>query len=257
MEAPPEATYSTRQDLLTSVRNFVLSQGYVVTIRRSTANQNVVQGCDMGGVYHDRVGALDGAKRRKTSTRRIGCPFELYGLCSNRSWQLRVRNPHTHGPGDLAAYPQARKYADGQRAEDRRLSNMGVRPQTIEAVLRESSTSACFVRRNIYNARMTERLSQLGGHVSVEHLVERLQNEGSWRHAIQTDDLGHIRFRMFAHQKSIDYANRYNRVFLLDCKYKTNRYRMPLFHIVGVSPTNKSFSVAFCFMENEEAESYR
>ena len=102
MEAPPEAIYSTREDLLTSVKNFALSQRYVVTIRRSTANKNVVMGCDMGGVYYDRVGALEGAKRRKTSTRRIGCPFKLYGSHSNGCWQLKVRNPrHTHGREEL------------------------------------------------------------------------------------------------------------------------------------------------------------
>jgi malonate-semialdehyde dehydrogenase (acetylating)/methylmalonate-semialdehyde dehydrogenase len=126
MEVPPEAIYSTREDLLTSVRNFALSQGYVVTIRRCTANKNVVLGCDMGGVYYDRVRALEGAKRRKTSTRRIGCPFELYGSYSNGCWQLKVRNPmHTHEPSDLSAHPQARKFADNQRAEIGRLSSTG------------------------------------------------------------------------------------------------------------------------------------
>lgn len=257
MEAPPEAIYSTRDDLLTSVKNFALSEGYVVTIRRSTANKNVILGCDMGGVYHDRVGASNGAQRRRTSTRRIGCPFELCGLRSNDSWKLKVRNPiHTHGPSDLAAHPQARKFTTDQRAEIGRLSSMGIRPQTIEAVLREADMSACFTRRDIYNARMAERLQRLGGRSPVEYLVQQLRNEESWLHAMQTDDMGHIRFLMFAHQKSIDYANHYNRVFLLDCTYKTNRYRMPLLHIVGVSRTNQSFSVAFCFMENEEVESY-
>lgn len=127
-------------------------------------NKNDVLGCDMGGVYHGRVGALDGAKRRKTYTRRIGCPFKPNGLYSNGSWQLKVRNPlHTHGPSNLSAHPQARKFMDNQRAEIGRLSSMGVRPQTIEAVLRESTVSACFTRRNIYNVRMAERLRQLGG----------------------------------------------------------------------------------------------
>jgi hypothetical protein len=153
-------------------------------------NKNVVLGCDMGGFYHGRVGALDGAKRRKTYTRRIGCPFKLYGLYSNGSWQLKVRNPlHTHGPSDLSAHPQARKFMDNQRAVIGRLSSMDMRPQAIEAVLRESKLSACFTRRNIYNVRMAERLRQLGGRSPVEYLVQRLQNEGSWLHAMQSDDV--------------------------------------------------------------------
>lgn len=31
---------------------------------------------------------------------------------------------------------------------------------------------------------------------------------------------------------------------------------MPLFHIIGVSPSNSTFSIAFCFMQNEQEESY-
>jgi hypothetical protein len=56
---------------------------------------------------------MDGAKRWKTSTRRIGCPFELYGLDCNGNRQLKVRTPlYSHGPSDLAAHPQARKFAE-------------------------------------------------------------------------------------------------------------------------------------------------
>jgi hypothetical protein len=62
---------------------------------------------------------------------------------------------------------------------------------------------------------------------------------------------------MFAHPESIQYANRYNRVFVLDCTYRTNRYGMPLLHIIGVSPSNTTFSIAFCFMQNEQEESYQ
>lgn len=46
------------------------------------------------------------------------------------------------------------------------------------------------------------------------------------------------------------------RVLVLDCMYKTNRYRMPLLHIIGISPSNSTFSIAFCFMQNEQEESY-
>lgn len=61
---------------------------------------------------------------------------------------------------------------------------------------------------------------------------------------------------MFAHPESIRYANLYNRVFVLDFTYKTNRYGMPLLHMIGVSPSNLTFSIAFCFMHNEQEQSY-
>ncbi|KAH7855215.1 hypothetical protein Vadar_022474 [Vaccinium darrowii] len=46
------------------------------------------------------------------------------------------------------------------------------------------------------------------------------------------------------------------RVLLMDCTYKTNRYRFPLFQIVGVTSTEMMFSVAFAFMDGEKEDNY-
>ena len=40
-------------------------------------------------------------------------------------------------------------------------------------------------------------------------------------------------------------------VFLTDSTYKTNRYRFPLLDIVGVTPTEMTFSIAFAYLEEE------
>jgi hypothetical protein len=38
--------------------------------------------------------------------------------------------------------------------------------------------------------------------------------------------------------------------------YKTNRYQLPLLHVIGQAASNRSFSIAFCFLACEDAESY-
>lgn len=43
---------------------------------------------------------------------------------------------------------------------------------------------------------------------------------------------------------------------MLDCTYKTNKYLLPLLHIVGVASSNKSFSAAFVLMQDEKTETY-
>lgn len=72
MEPPKEEIFSTHEQLLTSVRGHAIRHGYVITIQ-------VVLGCDRGGQYRDLATAPDAAKRRFTTTRRIDCPFKLYG----------------------------------------------------------------------------------------------------------------------------------------------------------------------------------
>lgn len=42
----------------------------------------------------------------------------------------------------------------------------------------------------------------------------------------------------------------------MDATYKTNRYRMPLLDIAGVSATNRTYYVGFSFIKNEEETSY-
>lgn len=42
----------------------------------------------------------------------------------------------------------------------------------------------------------------------------------------------------------------------MDLTYKTNRFKMPLLHVVGSTATNQTFSICFCFMKSERAADY-
>jgi hypothetical protein len=73
-----DQSYDSREELLSTLRNYAVSQGYAITTIRSNADRNICIGCDRGCQYTNRINAPEGAKRRKTSTRRIGCNFLLY-----------------------------------------------------------------------------------------------------------------------------------------------------------------------------------
>jgi hypothetical protein len=110
--------------------------------------------------------------------------------------------------------------------------------------------------RDIYNIRVESTRKKLRNNTPLEFLRESLQNN-DWRYTFKQDTKGYILFFMFAHPKSIEYTNQYNKVFLLDCTYKTNRYKIPLLHIIGLSPSNSLYSIAFCFIQNKQEESYK
>ncbi|XP_057445785.1 uncharacterized protein LOC130737925 [Lotus japonicus] len=42
----------------------------------------------------------------------------------------------------------------------------------------------------------------------------------------------------------------------MDCTYKTNKYRIPLLEMVGLTSTGKTFSIAFCYMTQERTHDY-
>lgn len=258
MELPVEQVFDSRDLLLTYAREHAISQGYAVTTIRSKADKNIYLGCDRGGVYHDRVNAPEGAKRRLTTTRRIDCPFRLYGKrIPGDKWELQVPNPsHNHtADNSMIGHPAARKLTEEQLQNILQMSEIGSRPRDILAMVRRQYPDSLVSPRDIYNARSALRRQKLGNDTPLGFLQTTLQ-ENSWKYALKQDSEGHVLFFMFAHPESIRYANKYNRVYVLDCTYKTNRYGMPLLHIIGVSPSNSTFSIAFCFMRNEQEESY-
>jgi hypothetical protein len=261
MEPPMEQVFETREQLLASIQEHALSYGYAITTIRSNRDRNISLGCDRGGVYHDYINAPDRAKRRKTSTRRIDCPFRLYAKkLRSDQWEIQVRNPnHNHEADDnIIAHPIARRrqFTKDQNQTIQHLSDSGSTPQQIISLIRKDKPNTLVKHYNLYNIRANIRRQKLGNYTPLEFLRETLQ-KNNWRYAFKQDTEGHILFFMFAHPKSIEYANQYNRVFLLDCTYKTNRYKMPLLYIIGLSPSNSLFSIAFCFMQNEQEESYK
>ena len=258
MEPPTEQIFDSRDLLIASVRQHALSQGYAITTVRSITEKYIYLGCDRGGTYRDRLNAPEGAKRRTTTTRRIGCPFKLYGKkIINDKWELQVQTPnHNHAAdNNMIGHPTARRLTEEQLQKILDLPETGSKPRDILALLKRQHPNTLVSPKDIYNAREALRRQKLGNSTPLQFLLKTLR-ENDWKHAIKQDSEGRVLFFMFAHPESIKYANLYNRVFVIDCTYKTNRYSMPLLHIVGVSPSNSTFSIAFCFMQNEQEESY-
>jgi hypothetical protein len=158
----------------------------------------------------------------------------------------------------MIGHPIARRrqFTKDQIQTIQHLSDIGSTPRHIIGLVRKQQPKILIKPKDCYNIRDELRRKKLGNYTPLEFLRETLQSN-NWRYTFKQDTEGHILFFMFAHPESIRLANQYNRVFLLDCTYKTNRYKMPLLHIIGLSPSNSSYSIAFCFMQNEQEESYK
>ncbi|XP_050889945.1 uncharacterized protein LOC127095276 [Lathyrus oleraceus] len=61
-----------------------------------------------------------------------------------------------------------------------------------------------------------------------------------------------VRDTFWAHPESIKLFNTFLTVLVIDSTYKTNKYRLPLLEIVGVTSMEKTFSVGFVFLESEK-----
>jgi len=60
----------------------------------------------------------------------------------------------------------------------------------------------------------------------------------------------------WTHLDVVKLLNTFNIVFLMDNTYKTNKYRLPLLEIVGVTSTRLTFSHAFVFLSSERQNNF-
>jgi hypothetical protein len=86
-------------------------------------------------------------------------------------------------------------------------------------------------------------------------LADQLFREGFWSQ-FQTSPDGRVKAVVFAHPDSVAYLQSYPDVLILDCTYKTNKYGMPLFDVIGVDACQRSFCIAFAFLGGETEEDY-
>ncbi|TYG64513.1 hypothetical protein ES288_D06G114100v1 [Gossypium darwinii] len=86
------------------------------------------------------------------------------------------------------------------------------------------------------------RSSQNVGKTPIQFSVNNISNE--------------LENLFFIHPRSLNIWRVFSHVLIVDATYKMNKYDLSFVQIVGVTSTNKTFSVAFAFIINEKVENY-
>ena len=156
MAAPPAGQYSSREEMLKSVKQFAESQGYAIVIGRSRLNRLWLK-CDRGGVYSDRHGITpENRKRNRGETRLTDCPFKVLASAKKDGiWKCHTEIPdHNHGPSeDLSVHPSLRRMTDEQMQKVNEMTEAGNTPVETLDELKRLWPDIKVLRRDIYNAR--------------------------------------------------------------------------------------------------------
>ncbi|KAJ4802465.1 Protein FAR1-RELATED SEQUENCE 6 [Rhynchospora pubera] len=90
--------FDTRNELLYAVRRFYAARGCVLSIRSSRPDKNVILRCDKGGSYRNSHQLTEDLRKRKRTSRLIGCPFEVRGRKQEEGfWIVDIKEPkHNH-----------------------------------------------------------------------------------------------------------------------------------------------------------------
>ncbi|MBW0575764.1 hypothetical protein O181_115479 [Austropuccinia psidii MF-1] len=207
-------------------------------------------GCDRSGTPNPNK-----SPSKTVTSRKLDYPFRLYArkYAESTTWTLKVKNPeHSHDATEnIMAHHAFRKFNEQETSQISQMSESLLMPRKIQAQLcsqRESDRPV--ILHNTYNQVKKIKKDKLQGRRPIDALIDTLKEENFvWSSA--RDAEGHITSLFFTHPLSIKLLHGFPHVIIMDYTYKTNKYKMPLFLIVGFSSTNKNFSGDFCLMKNE------
>jgi hypothetical protein len=115
-----------------------------------------------------------------------------------------------------------------QHEEILRLSAANVRPNQIMQLCNENSLAT---KKDIYNMVAREKRRKLRDKSPLQYLLDHFHETNTF-HQSYTNDAGQLTGLFFASEESIALGKCFNTIFLVDATYKTNRFKLPLVHVV-------------------------
>ncbi|KAI5666694.1 hypothetical protein M9H77_16547 [Catharanthus roseus] len=181
-------------------------------------------------------------------TKKCGCPFKLKSkqIATSDNWQLFVYDGrHNHKIGVYNhSHPQAARFTEKLLKQTQQFRKSHVPPHM-------------FYLLKIYNVVAKIKKNKMQGRNTMEEVLCLSAKRGYtifYRNCDESNVLSDI---VIAYPTSIAMIRTWSYVLIMDTTYKTNKYNMPLLEAVGMTPTDKNFTVATVFMRNEQGSTYR
>ncbi|KAL8483585.1 hypothetical protein ACS0TY_026318 [Phlomoides rotata] len=176
-------------------------------------------------------------------------------------WELKVvRGTHNHPIGQyLEGHSFAGCLTPAQDAFVLNLSKVNSQPIQILNALKNEWTNTKATLSHIYNARLKHRvvvLVERKGQSQMQYLMTKLKDERYFYHHRRCEKINVVKDIFFAHHTSVELLHAFPFFLFMDCTYKINIYKLPLFEIVGVTSTGMTFAVAFAYLESEQEDNY-
>ena len=266
---PPELLneYTSITTIIQDINKHAKEQGYAVIKRRSKQSKKGVNmkyriNCDRQGVPKQ-----EGHEHKKTISKRGECPFYCIAKLQNNVedehglsiWKLTVEHAeHSHDPirpSGLVIHRKAelqKPEIQAELAKEWRKSSKV--DQTLKG-LRLNLEKPIFKYQDIWNYNRVLKAAAMRTLTPTQALMRYLTESSKWyvdyKKSVATDELEYLFFTPKCMQLLLA---EYYEVLIMNCTYKTNKYKMPLLIITEVISSNTTFYVEFCFIKDEAFE---
>jgi len=131
-----------------------------------------------------------------------------------------------------------------------------VKPSNILLTLKQNNEDNVTKIKQLCNARYTYKRSLRGSRTELQQLMMLLERD-NYIHWSRCHEYSEVVSDIFwTHPDSVKLLNAFSIVVLMDSTYKTNKYRLPLLEIVGVTSTGLTFSVAFALLSTKHENNF-
>ena len=204
--------------------------------------------CSAFGNYESKA-----KKRLNTSTGRSGCPFKI-NIYKQRDgiWKSSVSGKHVgHFPTEVKI-PITKD--ELKILNEVKLDGSLARCQMAN-ILRNSNQERMLKLRDIYNANQKSKRDFVMDRSTIQVVID-ISKEKGYHTRFEFNSSNNLTCATFVPPHAIEFIANNGSVMFFDCTYKTNRYNMPLLHIVAVTPFNTTMSIGFSFLSGEKKEDY-
>ncbi|CAK9780382.1 unnamed protein product [Cutaneotrichosporon oleaginosum] len=214
------------------------------------------------GMARRRPKVQEPFRKRRYASRKTNCKFKMMiailrnGIAVWPGWTLDQRaagwHQHNHGLLEASEMVQARRYDAEQVAAAESMLQAGLPARRIVPRLnRDFPNTVRLSRKDIYNAayRLHTR-ARLGG-TETEALLRNLDATGELYRGTRDPDTSVLTSIVYTTRRARALLLRWPTVLLVDCTNGTNKYDMPLLHIVGVTACNNTFTAGIALLKGE------
>lgn len=267
--------YDTLEAADSALRSHAFTNGYALVINLYYPNverpTRVTYQCAKAGAPKCASNPdLHPSKRRHTSSHRTKCPYRVNLRLRSGVWGCEAivsrgsgasrGSPHNHPWIEAAGFATWRMGLLSTRKDEAiAMWNSGSRPGQIAATLRSTGPPQMrdIMPKDITNLLAAHRREELGGLTPIEWLLKQLkQQPDAFFYREKRSERGHLQRLFIAPRQHVELLRQSPDTLILDTTYKTNRFKMPLLNVCGVSQLRQAFQIATVFLEGEKEEPF-
>jgi hypothetical protein len=259
---PPEGTFHSEEEVADMLHKWAMEHRFAFVKQRSRTKNKAghkvtVWACDRYGEPSLLPKHSNQPRQRHTSSRKTGCQFSINVVqISGDNFEIRHRpdklhHCHNHIPSCSPWSHPTHRYLNRELLdklkelyETGKEINMlisyseivnlllGMKPKdALRYIHRQSNIP--FLPSDIYNVFAGFRRKRLHGLPVTDALIGYLKEKGL-HYAIKPDDDNRTRYLFIVHPKSLELAYANPDIMIADCTYQTNKFNLPLLHLIGM-----------------------